>query len=103
MSVCLNELNIDDSIFCTPLSLSLFLLQTYLSLDVISFALWCFLFNLNFYCIFIFALLILNWKFYKALSSFFFCLVLKLWKRCCLSQSEATLVSGDGDGLKMFI
>lgn len=71
MSVCLNELNIDDSIFCTPLSLSLFLLQTYLSLDVISFALWCFLFNLNFYCIFIFALLILNWKFYKALSSFF--------------------------------
>lgn len=52
--------------------LSLFLLQPYLSLDVISFALWCFLFNLNFYCIFIFALLNLNWKFYKALSSCFF-------------------------------
>lgn len=72
VSVCLNELNIDDSIFCTSLSLSLFLLQPYLSLDVISFALWCFLCNLNFYCIFIFALLNLNWKFYKALSSCFF-------------------------------
>lgn len=33
----------------------------------------------------------------------FFCLVLKLWKMCCLSQAEATLVSGDGDGCKFFI